>query len=190
MPTTFSPRTAGNLAIASVVLFVAALVALALFFGGVGDFWGPINDVTIAVSLLLVIPVIWAVDGFTWPTVGIWLTVIGWAAVLGILLAAGGQLMLVIGVVPLETTFATFGIGALPYLAWILALSWVALQADVLPRGIGWWGVGFLAVAAVSLLIAPLLPVSSATLTVLLGGPLTVAYSGWLLGLAGFLRAS
>lgn len=188
MPSTPSPRQAGNLALASLALFVVALVALALFFGGVGDFWGPVNDVTIAVSLLLVIPVIWAVDGFTWPTVGARLTIVGWAAVLGILLVAGGQLMLVAGFVPLEATFYTFGIGALPYLAWILALSWVALQGDVIPHGIGWWGVAFLAVAAVGLLIAPLLPVSSATLTVLLGGPLTFAYAGWLLNLAGFLR--
>lgn len=188
MATVTNPRTAAAAASTAVVLFVVALIALALFFGGAGAFFGPINDVTIALSLALTIPAIAVVVQRTRPVSGSWFAGLGVLAVAGIVLAAAGQLLLVAGVVPLATTFITFGLGALPYVAWILAHGILARRRGIPSPRVGSWALAFIALVVIALALGPFLPVSAAVLTILLGGPVTVAYVGWLAALGAWLR--
>jgi hypothetical protein len=121
---------------------------IALFYGGAGAFWGPINDVATSVALLaLVLPVI-AVDRIAGPDVGPWLRVVSVAAIGGIALAATGQVLLVVGVIDLETSFVTGGIGILPVFAWLVAVAVLGLGAAILPAQVGWLATGVIAVSA------------------------------------------
>lgn len=169
----------------AIVLFVISLGALALFFGGAGAFWGPINDVAIAFALLLLIPAVLVV-GVAGGT-PVWFQVLSWLAILGILVAAGGQLLLVVGVIPLGVTFVTGGLGFTPLLVWIAALGALALLGSTATPAVGWWAVAFVALAVIGLAAAQFLPLDAAGLTVVLGGPITIGFVGWAWTLASWL---
>ena len=53
---------AGASAVVSIIALVISGVALALFFGGAGAFWGPVNDMFVVVTVLALILPILAVD--------------------------------------------------------------------------------------------------------------------------------
>jgi hypothetical protein len=135
-------RAAGVSAFLAIIFLVASGIALALFFGGAGSFWGPINDLaTVAALLALVLPVI-AVEQLVRERTGIWLEVVSVAAIAGIALAATGQLLLVLGVIGLEASFVTGGIGIVPLFAWLVAVAVLALGMGLLPGHIGWLAIG------------------------------------------------
>jgi len=159
--------------VALVALAIAA-VTIALFFAGAGEFWGPVNDVfDVVVLLALVFPVL-AIDRLAGPAAGAWLKVVTVAAIAGLVLAAAGEALLVIGIIDLETSYVTGGVGIIPFFAWLIALAILALGRGILPPSIGWLSLGFLgltvAVLAVSALTyGPPLWVATVALVVVIG---------------------
>lgn len=149
-------RAAGISATVAVVAFVISAIALALFFGGAGTFWGPVNDVFIAICMIALILPILAIDRMAEGQAGIWLRVVTVAALAGAVLAATGQLLLVVGVIDLQTSYVTGGLGFLPVLVWMLALVVLAGPLGLVSAAIGWLaaaGLVLVAIASVSTVI-------------------------------------
>jgi hypothetical protein len=130
-------RAAGISAAIALVTLMVAGIALALFFGGRGAFFGPINDVFLsATTIALILPII-AVDRMTGEPI-LWLRIVTIAAVAGAVLIAVGQILLVLGVIRLEDSYITGGLGFLPILAWMIALVILSLGMGVVPVAVGW----------------------------------------------------
>lgn len=169
----------------STLLSAAALllsaVALTLFFTNVGAVFGPINDVLISAFLLLLMPGLWAARARLLAVVGAWFTVLTLVAMLGMVVAATGQLLLVLRVISLQTSLVSGGLGFLPLAVWIGVASVVALRRGVLSTAVGWWGVAFI---GITLVLVPLLAVVPMQLLGLLGGiPWFLALTAWLVAL-------
>jgi hypothetical protein len=168
-------RAAGLSAIIAIIALVVSGITIALFFGGAGALWGPINDLATSVALVaLVLPVV-AVDRIAGPETGVWLRIVSVAAIVGIALAATGQVLLVLGVIGLQSSFVTGGIGILPVFAWLIAVAVLALGPGVLPVQVGWLAVGVLALSAglallASVAMGPAVWVTSVALLVVLAG--------------------
>ena len=140
-------RLGGYSALAAIPALVLSGVFLALFFGGFGDFYGPLNDIFSALTLLLTIFPAIAVYAIYREQVGQWFAIITWLAVGGMLVAPIGQLLLVVRVIQLETSFVTGGMGITPVLIWLGALAYLALRHGQVPAVIGWLLVAGLALA-------------------------------------------
>jgi len=174
-------RAAGVSALGAVVAFVASAIALALFFGGAGQFWGPVNDVLISIWLIALLLPMLAVYALAGDQAGLWLKVVTIAAMAGAVLGAVGQLLLVGGVIDLQTSFVTGGLGILPVVIWMIALVVLAGPMDALPATVGW-----LAAAAIMLVI-----VGAVTTSITTGPPswlawlaVVVAFALWMGSLA------
>ncbi len=111
-------RAAGLSAVVSLVALLVAAVAIALFFAGAGQVFGPINDVFVSITMLSLILPILAIDRLAGAEIGPWLRIVSLAAIAGAVLAAAGQLLLVIGIIDLRSSFITGGIGIVPVLIW------------------------------------------------------------------------
>ena len=174
-------RLAGLSAVVAVVALIISGIALALFFGGAGEFWGPVNDVFIALTLLALILPMLAVDRLAGPSAGTWLRVVTVAAIAGAVLGAAGQLLLVAGVIDLETSFVTGGLGIVPVLVWFLALVILAFGPGTLPAAVGWLAAGTLSLIVVGSIVSAITlgPVSWVAWTAVL---LVLAASIWSLG--------
>jgi hypothetical protein len=186
MDSPFLFRAAGYSAVLALVALIGAGVTIALFFGGAGAFWGPINDVLTAIALAALILPVLAVDRLAGSTALPWIRIVTVAAVAGLTLAAVGQMLLVVGVIDLETSFITGGLGILPFFAWLIALAVLAFGPALLPASVGWLVVGVIAltigVSVVAMItIGPLLWIVSVALL--------VALAGWLGSLAADLLA-
>jgi len=168
-------RAAGLSAMVAIIGLIVSGITIALFFGGAGDFWGPVNDLAVAVTLVaLVLPVL-AVDRLARPEVGIWIGAVSAAAIAGIVLTAVGQVLLVVGVIDLKTSFVTGGIGILPIFVWLLAVAFLALGPGILPAQIGWLAIGVVALSAgitalAGITTGPVLWVAAAALLVVIAG--------------------
>jgi hypothetical protein len=160
-------RAAGISAALAVVAFVISAIALTLFFGGAGQIWGPINDVFIALCMIALILPIVAIDRMAEGQAGVWLRVVTVAALAGAVLAASGQILLVVGVIDLQTSYVTGGLGFLPVLVWMMALVVLAGPLDLVPAPIGW-----LAGAGLVLVM-----IASVTTVVTMGPPAWLAWA-------------
>jgi hypothetical protein len=180
-------RLAGPSTWVALAAFVLSAIALALFFGGAGQFWGPVNDALIVVAVLAMIPAVLAVDRLAGDVGAPWTRIVTVAALAGIVLMATGQTLLIIGRLSLEGSYVTGGIGVIPFLAWIVLVALLALSGGVVPRSVGWLAVASLgAIVACSLLAAftrgPVLWVATIGLVAVM--------SAWLAALAGALGDS
>ena len=167
-------RAAGMSAAVAVVAFVISAIALALFFGGAGMIWGPVNDVFIAICLIALILPILAIDRMAEGQAGIWLRVVTVAALAGAVLAATGQLLLVVGVIDLQTSFVTGGLGFLPVLVWMMALVVLGGPLGLVPTTIG-----RLAAAGLVLVV-----VASVSTVITMGPPTWLAWTAVSVALA------
>jgi len=174
-------------AIGAAVTLVISAVALALFFGGAGEFWGPINDILISVTLLLLVPVIVALWRLSPDDIGPWFGALCVAALAGALLGAMGQLLLVVGVVSLQASFVTGGVGIIPIVAWAVGLAVLVLTRDMLSTQVGWLLVGALVAAALLTGAAMAGPV---WLTSAVGVLLVAVLTAWLVLMSAELRAA
>jgi hypothetical protein len=177
-------RSAGSSALIGVLFLAAAAITIALFFGGAGQFWGPVNDVFVALLLLAIILPVLAVDRLAGPGAQPWIRIVTVAALAGLTLGAIGQILLVAGVIDLQTSFITGGLGIIPFYAWLVALAVLAFGPGVLPPTVGW-----LVIAIIALTVG-IAVISSITMgpalwiaCVALAGVLAV----WLLTLGGEL---
>src|SRR3990170_8912258 len=119
-------RAAGYSAYAAIATLVVAAVTIGLFFGGAGQLWGPVNDVFVSLTTLLLILPVLAILLLAGDQAGWWFSLLSWLAIAGLLLVAVGQLLLVVGVISLNASFLTGGIGITPFLLWALATIWTA----------------------------------------------------------------
>ena len=168
-------RAAGASTVVAIVALVAAGITIALFFGGAGYFWGPVNDLfTIVTVLALILPIL-AVDRLAGANGVGWIRIVTVAAILGSLLIATGQLLLVLGVIELQTSFVTGGVGFIPIMVWLVAMVVLAFGSGALPAPIGWAAAGVLAFVVVETVVGmatsgPLLWVASVALLAALVG--------------------
>jgi hypothetical protein len=174
-------RLAGVSSWIALIALVLSAIALALFFGGAGQFWGPVNDALVVVTAIALLPAVIAVARLAGERGAPWVTIVSVAAVAGLILIAVGQSLLIVGVLSLEGSYVTGGLGLVPFLAWIGMVAVLALGAGVIPTTTGWLAVGILmgivALSAIAVVTrGPVLWVG--------GIALLVAISAWLAGLA------
>jgi hypothetical protein len=142
-----------------------------------------VNDVLVALTLLLLILPVLALPEAVREAEG-WFVVLGYVAVAGIAVAAIGQLLLVAGVIGLNTSFVTGGVGILPLVAWWIAVAYLALGAGTVPTSIGWWLVGTLGLAALTVAATF---VARGAVTWAFGVGMMTALAGWLVSLSAYL---
>lgn len=177
-------RAGGWAAWAAIATLAVAAVAIALFFGGAGQFWGPVNDIFVSLTaVLLVLPVL-AVLLLVGDEVGWWFAAVSWLTVVGLLVVAVGQLLLVVGVISLNTSFWTGGIGILPFVAWSLATVWTAWTFGVPGITVGWLLAAVLVLAGLATAVAYVMPGMA---TAIVSGLLTVVLGAWMAALGADL---
>jgi hypothetical protein len=164
-------RAAAASTVVAIVALIAAGITIALFFGGAGSFWGPVNDLFVVVTALALILPILAVDRLAAANGVGWMRIVTVAAVLGALLIAIGQMLLVLGVIDLQTSFVTGGVGFIPIAVWIVAMVVLAFGSGALPAAVGWAAAGVLAFIVVDAVVG-------------------IAASGPILWVAGFVLLS
>lgn len=179
-----SPRTASRALYGSLLTLALSMVAISLFFAGAGGFWGPVNDVLVAASVLLLVPAIVAVRQLSLGHTGAWTTVLSAAAIAGVLLTFAGQVALVIGIIELETSFVTGSVGVLMVIAWLACTAVLALRMRILASAVGWWASAFLIAVLLTTAGIGVLSMDTPTLTLLFGVPLLITLGGWMLSLA------
>jgi hypothetical protein len=138
----------------SIVTLVIAAIALAIFFAGPGEPFGSINDAAIAITLILLIPAVLAVDRLAGERFAPMVRIVTIAAIAGILLAAAGQFLLIARVITLEDSLVTGGMGILPVLAWFVLVAVISLAGALLPSTVGWLAVASLAMIVVTSVVA------------------------------------
>ncbi|MEP6872512.1 MAG: hypothetical protein ABI939_11785, partial [Anaerolineaceae bacterium] len=147
MTTALLMRVAGVSALLALLALLLAGTFLVLFFRR-GQPYGSLNDFFSALALLLLILPAAAVYVVAWNDVGWWLLLLTIAAVAGMALAAAGQLLLILRIIDLRTSFVTGGVGIAPVLAWLGGTAWLALAQHLLPEAVGWFGAAALGSAA------------------------------------------
>lgn len=177
-------RLAGYCAVGAAIAMPISGVALWLFFAGAGNHFGPINDMFIALALLLLAPAAWVYRRVTKEVAGGWFTVGTYAGLAGIGLAAAGQLLLVAGVINLETSFVTFGVGTLGFLAWGGSLALLALRTRAISGPVGWLFLSMIALLPLATLLAV---AGGEALPLLSGIAVALAFEAWLLRMAADL---
>lgn len=171
----------------ALVALVLSGIVLALFFGGAGEFWGPVNDAFIVVTAIgLILPVV-AVSRLAADQGAPWVTIVTIVALAGLVLIAVGQALLIVGRLSLDGSYVTGGIGIVPVLAWIVLVAILSLGSGVLPSTVGWLAVATLAAIVIVSIVAavtrgPILGVVSVALL--------ITVSAWLASLASWLGAS
>lgn len=177
-------RAAGYSAYAAIATLVVAAVTIALFFGGAGQFWGPVNDVFVSLTtLLLILPVV-AVLLLAGDEAGWWFTAVSWLAIAGLLLVAVGQLLLVTGMISLNASFLTGGVGIAPFVLWALATIWTAWTFGTPSMMVGFLLAGVLVMSALTTAVSVALP---GTATGVVSGVLVLALCAWLAALGSDL---
>jgi len=143
---------AGLSAFLAIPALLLALVFGALFFLGRGRHYGPLNDIASAALLLLLIPPAIAINDLIGSDPA-WFAAVTWIAIAGMVIAAVGQVLLVLGAISLNTSFITGGIGFLPVVAWLMALTYLSLGNGTPSAGMGWsMLVGLILIAALVVL--------------------------------------
>jgi len=180
-------RLAGVSSWIALVALVLSGIALALFFGGAGEFWGPVNDALIVLTAIALIPAVLAVQRLAGDRAAPWVSILTIATIAGLVLIALGQTLLIVGRLSLDGSYVTGGIGVIPVLAWIVLVAALSLGGGVLPTTTGW-----LAVATLVLIVAmsAIAVVTRGPILWVAGIGLVVALSGWLAGLATSFSAS
>jgi hypothetical protein len=175
-------RLAGTSTWIALVALVLSGIALALFFGGAGEFWGPVNDALIVVTVIALIPTVLAVARLAGDRAAPWTTILTVATIAGLILIAVGQTLLIVGRLSLEGSFVTGGVGIIPFLAWVVLIAVLGLGGGPIPDSVGRLAVAVIATVVAISVVGVL--VSDGPLLWLAGVGLVVALSFWLAGLA------
>jgi hypothetical protein len=173
-------RVAGYGAMGAIATLVVAGVALGIFFSDTEAFavFGPINDVTTAVTLGLMLPAVAVLPRLIRGGDVKWYRYLSAITIGGMVVAAAGLLLLVVRVIDLQGSFVIGGLGMLPFLGWVAVTGYLALRGRLLSRTLGWWIAAFLGLTTASIAAAPFVPMALLTFT--LFPPLAVALGGWL----------
>ena len=174
-------RMAGISTWIALVALVLSGIALALFFAGAGAFWGPVNDALIVVTAFALLPGIVAVARLAGDHAAPWVAILTVAAIAGLVLVAVGQTLLIVGRLSLEGSFVTFGLGTVPFLAWVVLVAVLGLGGSAVPESVG----RLAAVVLGTIVVAAILGVVGSGPVLWIAGIGTlVALSIWLAGLA------
>ncbi|MDH4333641.1 MAG: hypothetical protein OEW24_00005, partial [Chloroflexota bacterium] len=134
-------------------------------------------------TLLLILPVL-AVLLLAGDEAGWWFSILSWLAIAGLVLVAVGQLLLVVGVISLNTSFLTGGVGITPFLLWALATIWTAWSFGVPSPMVGFLLAGVLVMSALTTAVSLALPGMA---TGIVSGVLTLALCAWMAALGSDL---
>jgi hypothetical protein len=173
-------RVAGYGALGAIATLVVAGVALGIFFSDTEAFaiFGPINDVTTAVTLMLMVPAVAVLHRLVRGSGVAWFRYLSVLTIAGMAVAAAGLLLLVVRVIDLEGSFIVGGLGMLPFLAWVIVTAYLSLRGRLLSRTLGAWIAAFVVLTLLSILAAPFVSMQVLTFTLF---PLLVAtLAGWL----------
>lgn len=186
-PTRSLVQTAGTSAYAALGFLVLGAAALTAYFGSnnVADPLGPISDMLFVGVAIFLVPPVLAVRKVVDRRAGRWFELVSWLAITGLVISGGGQALLVVGLIPLEISFITFGSGLALFLLWGLALWVPAVRLGLLPRAVARWAVAavvWLVLATVGWFGFP--PEVGYTAAGVLG----LAMIGWLVSLGRALR--
>jgi len=176
-------RRAGSSTLLAVGTLGLSAAALWLYFGDAGEIFGPVNDALLAATFALLAPAVAAVRQLARGAAGRWFDIASAAALAGIATAAIGQVLLIVGLLPLAGSFVTLGVGALLVVGWTGALAVIALRHGVLGRAVGWWAVVLVGATVVTTVGTPLTGLGTAELSVVFGIPPLVATVGLLVAL-------
>lgn len=145
-------RWGGWAALAAVPVLVLSLLFLFLFFGGAGAIFGPLNDLTVVVVALLLVPVALAIMARLRERgeARRWFEIVSWLAIAGLVVIALGQAALVVGLLSLDGSFMTGSAGVVPVLVWLAAQAWLGFRSGFPPRRAA-WSIVAVAVAAVAM---------------------------------------
>jgi hypothetical protein len=174
-------RLAGPSTWLALVALVLSGIALALFFGGAGEYWGPVNDALVVVTAMALIPVVLAVSRIAGERGGPWVVILTALTVAGLLVIAVGQTLLIVGALSLDGSYVTGGVGILPFLGWMLLVAVLALGERMLPASIGWLAIGSIAAIVV---VSVMAVVTSGPLPWMATVGLVVILMAWLASLA------
>jgi len=144
MATTDLYRLASMSTWIALVALVLSGIALALFFAGAGELWGPVNDALIVVTVIALIPAVVVVLRAAGDRGTPWVALVSLLTIAGLVLIAVGQTFLIVGRLSLDGSYVTGGIGTIPVLAWMVLTAVLALGFDVLPDRVGWLAVAAL----------------------------------------------
>jgi hypothetical protein len=178
-PSASSASVAARATWAAIGTLGLSTVALALFFGGAGATFGPINDLLLAATFVLLVPAVMAVRRD--PRAPGWLGALGALALVGMAILVIGNVALVARLIPLQASFVTVSLGIVALLGWGVGVGVVALRGRILEPAVGRW----IAATAIAFVLAAagwaLLPIGAWSL---LGVALFVTFTGWLVSLA------
>ena len=143
-------RIAGVCSLLAIPALILSAIFLALFFGGAGQEFGPLNDLFVAAMTgLLILPARSLLDvvvGGGRPDRR-WFRIVTWVAIAGLVIMTAGQLLLVVGLISLDASFVALSLGVLPVLAWAAAQVYLALRFRTPSRVVGWTLIVVLATA-------------------------------------------
>ena len=131
--------TAGWAAYLSAAATSVTFVTGILFFSA-GQPWGTINDAASAFQVLFMLPIVLALHhlfGPSAPALSLLAAVIG---IIGMLVAAALQALLVFGKVKFEQTIGTTRTAGGGLGIWLVLIGYLALASGVLPGGLAWLG--------------------------------------------------
>lgn len=173
-------RVAGYGAMGAIATLVVAGVALGIFFSDTEAFavFGPINDVTTAATIFLILPAVAVLHRLTRDGRLGWFRTLSMLTMAGMVIAAAGLLLLVVRVIDLQGSFIIGGLGMLPFLGWVAAVGYLALRGRLLSRTLGWWIAAFLGLTVLAIGAAPFVSMQLLTFTVF--PVLAVTLGGWL----------
>jgi hypothetical protein len=136
-------RTVGWSAYANGILMLANMVTIVLFFT-VAGFWGPVNDAVSVLWILSFLPLALLLAQVNQAVMGRGVAV-GTAAigVVAMLVFAVLQILLVVGVVRFEQTFAAVATAGGVLGVWLLLNGLLAVKGATLPGGLAWITVVF-----------------------------------------------
>jgi hypothetical protein len=139
----FGVRLAGWSAYANGLLMLANMITISLMFA-VDPLWGPVNDAVSVAWLLSFLPLALVLAEVNRPVMGRGVAVGTAAGGAGaILLFAGLQILLVVGLVRFEQTFtAVVTLGGIMGV-WLLVNGLLARSGQTLPRGLAWLAIIF-----------------------------------------------
>ena len=134
-------RLAGPSALLAIPALILSAIFLALFFGGAGAVFGPLNDLFVAATTgLLILPAL-AFEQLRAATATRtaqgWARIVTGAAVIGLAISTAGQLLLVFGIINLEASFLVGGIGIVPVVVWAGAQTYFGLRLGLPSRAAG-----------------------------------------------------
>jgi hypothetical protein len=143
MVSEFQVRVTAWSAFANGILTLANMITISLMFA-VDPIWGPVNDAVSVVWLLSFLPLAWLFLRVNRPVMGrgvaVGTAVVGTGA---ILLFASLQVLLVVGLVRFEQTFAAVATLGGILGAWLFANGFLSLRGRTLPRGLAWLTISF-----------------------------------------------